>query len=118
MRLGRWAVIAAAYALLLNVTLSGTLLASISPLDADPLHQLCLNATVAVDGQADHDKAHLRVVPCQFCLSHNAAFIAPAAPALPASIRVGVASDPVVHTTFLVCGIVRDCQPRGPPSFV
>lgn len=109
----------AAYALLLNATLTTSLYASLSPSSFDPAHYLCLNATPATDGPADHDTSHKRLISCPLCLSFNAfSFIAPGEPVLPVSRQaVKIARVAVVETQRVGSTPLR-AWARGPPSFV
>lgn len=112
-------MIVAAYALLFNVILTTTLFASQTSQKFDPLHDLCLNAAVTVDGAADQNMPHKHVISCPLCLSHNAlSFIAPTAPVLwvPAP-AVKIAEMPVSET-IRTLDRPHDGWPRGPPSLV
>lgn len=109
----------AAYALLLNATLTTTLFASLSPTNFDPAHYLCLNAAPIADGPADHDTSHKRLISCPLCLAFNAfSFIAPGEPVLPTVqqatkiVRVALTQVQRVGSTPL------RAWARGPPSLV
>lgn len=118
LRVGRWAVMLAAYALLLNMALTSTLAASVSPLVADPLHALCLSRSAASSTSPDHDKAHGRVIACPICVGHLASFIAPAVPVLPIRVAIVTVSDPVAIAMSRGAEAPRDCRARAPPAFV
>ncbi|WEF53051.1 hypothetical protein AFIC_001573 [[Pseudomonas] carboxydohydrogena] len=118
-RLGRWAVIIAAYALLLNTTLTTSLYASLSPSSLDPAHYLCLNITPAADGPADHDTSHKRLISCPLCLSFNAfSFIAPGEPVLPTVQQAAKIVRVAPTETQCVGSTPLRAWARGPPSFV
>ncbi|RTL54523.1 MAG: hypothetical protein EKK40_01615 [Bradyrhizobiaceae bacterium] len=119
LRIGRLIVLAAAYALVLNVTLTTSLFASISPQNFDPLHVLCLNSAPVTDNSADQKAPHKPVISCPLCLSHNAfSFIAPSPPTLQTPVAmVKVAELPLSETKRTIGGL-RSGWARGPPSFV
>ena len=119
MRVGRWAVIVAAYALLLNVTLTASLFASLSPSSFDPLHTLCLRSDLSGNGTADHDSPHKRAISCPLCLVHNAfSVMAPSPPTLQTpSPTAKIAELPPSETRRTIGGL-RSGWARGPPSLV
>jgi hypothetical protein len=119
MRFRRSIFWAAAFAFVLNVTLTGLLLASISPANADPFSYFCLNGADPIEKSAGHDQTPKRTVPCTVCLNHVVGgFIAPEPPNLPTYSQVCATTNSIVSTTSYSNDVPRDCQPRGPPSLV
>jgi hypothetical protein len=115
--IGRWAAFVAAYALVFNVVLTSTLLATISPSKANAFHELCLNGSSAVpdaDGNTDPGKP---VVRCPLCLSSAVAMAdqPPQTPALAIRIALRVLFEPAAHDHVVVRFAESDHQPRGPP---
>lgn len=119
MRIGRWAVMAAAYALLLNATLTTSLYASLSPSSFDPAHYLCLNGTLTADGPVDHDTSHKRLISCPLCLAFNAfSFIAPGDPVLLTAPQATTITHVAVAETQRVGSTPLRAWARGPPTIV
>ena len=115
--IGRWAAFVAAYALVFNVMLTSALLASVSPLKFNTLHELCLNGASSpssADGNSDPGKP---IVRCPLCLSSVAAMAdqPPQTPALAIRIALQVFFEPVRHDDGVARFATLDHQPRGPP---
>lgn len=115
--IGRWAAFAAAYALVFNVILTSALLASVSPLKFNALHELCLNGASSpssTDGNGDPGKP---IVRCPLCLSGVAAMAdqPPQTPALAIRIALRILFEPARHEDGVARFAVLDHQPRGPP---
>lgn len=115
--IGRWAAFVAVYALVFNVMLTSALLASISPLKVNALHELCLNGSSAVpdtDGNSDPAKP---IVRCPLCLSSAAAVAdqPPQSPVLAIRIALRVLFETVQHNDGIALFATSDHQPRGPP---
>lgn len=115
--IGRWAAFVAVYALVFNVMLTSALLASISPLKFNALHELCLNGSSAIpdaDGNSDSAKP---IVRCPLCLSSAVATAdqPPQTPALAIRIAqlgldlVGLrAGEGRIHRHFQFCQDIGD----------
>lgn len=115
--IGRWAAFVAAYALVFNVMLTSALLASISPLKFNALHELCLNGSSAApdaDGNSDPGKP---IVRCPLCLSSAVAMAdqPPHTPALAIRIALRLLFEPARHDDGVALFAASDHQPRGPP---
>lgn len=115
--IGRWAAFVAVYALVFNVMLTSALLASISPLKFNALHELCLNGSSAIpdaDGNSDPAKP---IVRCPLCLSSAVATAdqPPQTPALAIRIALRVLFEPAPNDHVAVRFAQSDHQPRGPP---
>lgn len=115
--MSRFAAWAAAYALVFNVMLTSALLATISPLKLNALHELCLNGTStgpSADGSGDTGKPIIR---CPLCLSGVVAVAdqPPQTPALAIRIALRVLFEPAQHDHVLARLETSDHQPRGPP---
>lgn len=115
--IGRWAAFVAVYALVFNVMLTSALLASISPLKFNALHELCLNGSSAIpdaDGSSDPAKP---IVRCPLCLSSAVATAdqPPQTPALAIRIALRVLFEPAPNDHVTVRFAESDHQPRGPP---
>lgn len=115
-RIGRFAAWAAAYALVFNVMVTSALLATISPLKFDALHELCLSGSSAspnTDGGNDSGKPIIR---CPMCISGVAAIdLPPQSPALAIRIALHVPFEPVRLDDGVALYPTSDHQPRGPP---
>ncbi len=115
--IGRWAAFVAVYALVFNVMLTSALLASISPLKFNALHELCLNGSSAIpdaDGNSDPAKP---IVRCPLCLSSAVATAdqPPQTPALAIRIALRVLFEPAPNDHVAVRFAESTHQPRGPP---
>lgn len=115
--IGRWAAFVAVYALVFNVMLTSALLASVSPLKFNALHELCLNGSSAVpdaDGNSDPAKP---IVRCPLCLSSAVAMAdqPPQTPALAIRIALRVLFEPAPNDHVAIRFAASDHQPRGPP---
>lgn len=116
-RIGRFAAWAAAYALVFNVMVTGALLATVSPLKFDALHELCLNGNSAApdaDGKSDPSKP---IVRCPLCLSSAVATAdqPPQTPALAIRIALRVLFEPAQPDDGVALFTTGDHQARGPP---
>jgi hypothetical protein len=113
---GRFAAWAAAYALVFNVMLTSTLLASITPLKFNALHELCLNgdsASPGIEGNGDDSQPIIR---CPLCVSGIAAAVLPSpSPALAIRIELHALLEPVRHDQGIQRLAPSSHQPRGPP---
>lgn len=106
----------AAYALALNVLLSSALLASISPLQFNALHEACFNsATTQLDATNDGDRTAAPVIHCPLCLSPAAVALPPEAPAIAVRIVVPAPLRSAPHDIFIVRATSSGHQARGPP---
>lgn len=115
--IGRWAAFVAAYALVFNVMLTSTLLAKVSPLKFNALHELCLNGSSAApdaDGNSDSGKP---IVRCPLCLANAVAMAdqPPQIPALAIRIALRLLFEPAQHDDGVALFAASDHQPRGPP---
>lgn len=115
-RAGRWAAFVAVYALALNMMLTSALVASISPVEYNALHQLCLNG-VSTGQTTDKGDPAKPIVKCPLCLSSAAstADVPPQSPALAIRIALHVPFEIITHRDIAVRQPSRDHQPRGPP---
>ena len=115
-RYGRIAAFLAVYALVLNTTLTGTLLASISPVQLNAAHELCLpgGETSATD-TGDRTANPIR---CPLCLSPAITITLP-----PDSPTIAVRTALYAPITFAQCDVFialsesSHQQARGPPAF-
>lgn len=114
--IGRWAAFVAAYVLVFNVVLTSTLLATISPTQANAAHELCLNGGPAVP-DADGTDSGKPIVRCPLCLSSAVAMAdqPPQTPALAIRIALRVLFEAPSHDHVVVRFAESDHQPRGPP---
>ena len=115
--IGRWAAFVAAYALVFNVMLTSALLAKVSPLKLNALHELCLNGASApsdADGGTDDSKPIIR---CPLCVSSAVALadLPPQSPALAIRIALQAFFEPARHDDGIALFATLDHQPRGPP---
>jgi hypothetical protein len=114
--IGRWAAFVAAYALVFNVMLTSALLAKVSPLKFNALHELCLNGSSApsdADGGNDDGKPIIR---CPLCVSGVTAIdVPPQSAALAIRIALQVLFEPAPLDDGIARFATRDHQPRGPP---
>ena len=115
-RIGRFAAWTAAYVLVLNVMLTSALLATISPLKFNALHELCLNGS-SVSPSADDGKSDAKpLIRCPLCVSGVAAIdLPPHSPALAIRIALQVLFEPARHNDGVALFAVTDHRPRGPP---
>lgn len=115
--IGRWAALVAAYALVFNVMLTSALLATISPLKFNALHELCLNASSALPGTDDGGDPAKPIIRCPLCLSNAVATAdqPPQTPALAIRIALRVLFEPAPNDPIAVRFAQSDHQPRGPP---
>ena len=113
---GRWAAFIAVYALVFNVVLTSTLLATISPTQANAVHELCLNGGPAVP-DADGTDSGKPIVRCPLCLSSAVAMAdqPPQTPALAIRIALRILFEAPSHDHIVVRFGESDHQPRGPP---
>jgi hypothetical protein len=113
---GRWAAFIAVYALVFNVVLTSTLLATISPTQANAVHELCLNGGPAVP-DADGTDSGKPIVRCPLCLSSAVAMAdqPPQTPALAIRIALRILFEAPSHDHIVVRFAESDHQPRGPP---
>jgi hypothetical protein len=115
--IGRFAALAAVYALVLNVVLTSAVLATISPLKANAFHELCLNGSSAApdaNGQTDDSKPIIR---CPLCTAGAIAMDVPSpSPALAIRIALQIKFEPARHGDGAPLFAASDHQPRGPPS--
>lgn len=116
-KIGRFAALAAAYALVLNAMLTSTLLAKASPFKFNPLHELCLNGGSAPSGPDGENGNGKPVIRCPLCLSNALTTIGqpPQSPALAIRIALLVLFEPARHGDGVALFAATDHQPRGPP---
>lgn len=114
--IGRWAACVAAYALALNMMLTSALVASISPVEYNALHQLCLNG-VSTAPTADQSEPGKAIIKCPLCLSSAVAAMdmPPQSPALAIRIALHVPYEATEHDDISVRAPTTDHRPRGPP---
>lgn len=95
--------------------LTSALLATVSPLKFNALHELCLNGSSAVP-QGDSNNDSKPIIRCPLCISGIAAAdLAPQSPALAIRIALHVPFEPVRHVGGVALFATGDHQPRGPP---
>lgn len=115
-RFGRFAALAAVYALVFNVMLTSALLATVSPAKLDAIHELCLNGSPGVpseDGNSDPGKPIIR---CPLCISGVTAIdLPPQPPALAIRIALHAEFEPAQPDAIATPLVSADHQPRGPP---
>lgn len=115
-KIGRLATLVAAYALVFNVMLTGTLLASISPLKLNDIHEFCLNGTSSGQTTDDNGNPAKPIIHCPLCAFGAAmANIPPPPPALAIRIAFDVLYEFPPAESFVAPLTVDDHQPRGPP---
>lgn len=116
-RIGRFAAWAAAYALVFNVMLTSALLATVSPLKFNALHELCLNGSSAAPNSDGGSGDAKPVIRCPLCLSSAVAMAdqPPQTPALAIRIALRILFETPSHDHVVVRHAENDHQPRGPP---
>jgi hypothetical protein len=114
-KIGRSAALIAAYALVFNVMLTSALLATISPLKLNAIHELCLNGSSGAPA-GDSGNPAKPIIHCPLCVSGAAmADLPPPPPALAIRIAFEVFYEPTTSDHFVARLAVDDHQPRGPP---
>lgn len=115
--IGRFAALAAAYALVFNVMLTSTLMAKVSPFTFNALHELCLNGGQQPSGPDGDDGNGKPVIRCPLCLSNAVTAIdqPPQSPALVIRIALQVLFEPARLDDGSARFATLDHQPRGPP---
>ncbi len=114
--IGRFAALAATYALVFNVMLTSALLATISPLKFNALHELCLNGSSAAPGADGTDGNAKPIIRCPLCMSGIAAIdLPPQSPALAIRIALRIPFEPARQQDGVAVFAASDHQPRGPP---
>ena len=115
-KIGRFAAWAAAYALVFNVMLTSALLATVSPLKFNALHELCLNGSSAAPN-SDGDTGDAKpVIRCPLCISGVAAAdVPPQSPALVIRIALHIPFEQTEHDAGVTRFAESNHQPRGPP---
>ncbi len=115
-RIGRFAAWAAAYALVFNVMLTSALLATVSPLKFNALHELCLNGSSSAPDTDGGNGDAKPVIRCPLCISAVAALdLPPQSPALAIRIALQVLFEPARHDDGVALFAATDHRPRGPP---
>ncbi|MEH2508750.1 hypothetical protein V1291_000104 [Nitrobacteraceae bacterium AZCC 1564] len=115
-KIGRLAALVAAYALVFNLMLTSTLLASISPLKLNALHELCLNGSSSGQATDDSGNPAKPIIHCPLCVSGAAmADLPPPPPALAIRIAFNIFYEAPPTQPFVAPLTVDDHQPRGPP---
>jgi hypothetical protein len=115
-RIGRFAASVAAYALVFNVILTSALLASVSPVKFNALHELCLNGGSAPSTE-DGDDAAKPVIRCPMCISGVAAIdLSPQSAVQAIRIALHVLFEPAQPDTIVPRLVAGDHRPRGPPK--
>ena len=118
-RIGRFAAWAAAYALVFNVMLTSALLAAVSPLKFNALHELCLNGSSAASDTDGGNGDSKPVIRCPLCVSGATAIdLPPQSPALAIRIALQVLFEPARHDDGIPLFAATDHQPRGPPHLL
>jgi len=111
----------AAYALVLNVLLSGLILSTLSPAAFAAGHVLCANSadigTVRKDA-ANTDKS--AAVHCPICIANHVANALPPPPGTAFFERVAtaVSQSPAPDAAFVQRALIFGHQARGPPSLI
>jgi hypothetical protein len=116
---GVWASLVAAYALVLNVVLSGVLLAPVSPATFEAGFSICVNSSDSTVIHDDSGKTTGKsVARCPLCLGHQGSILPPI-PTTTTEVRFAVAID--LDTSFedAFVGNVTTSAPRAraPPRF-
>lgn len=115
-KIGRLAALVAAYALVFNVMLTSALLASISPLKLNALHELCLNGSSSGQDTDESGNPAKPIIHCPLCVSGAAmADLPPPPPALAIRIAFNVFYEVPPAQPFVAALTTDDHQPRGPP---
>lgn len=119
-RIGRWAVLAAAYAFVLNAMLASFLLAAVPVSAFASDNELCITHVSGDAGQTSIDGATKRLaVHCKLCCPGLAAVIPP--PATPTVFaRVAVSQPQQVAYELRLKQFFRfsHASPRGPPALI
>lgn len=112
------AALVAAYALVLNVMLSASLLAAQPPVQLLNGHEFCLTLAETDSSPDDLGKSAKQVpVRCPLCLGqHVSATPPPLTPALAIRIAFGISYELPQATPFVALDPEHDHQPRGPPT--
>lgn len=115
-RIGRFAASVAAYALVFNMILTSALLASVSPVKFNALHELCLNGASAPSAD-DSDDSAKPIIRCPMCVSAIAAIDLPPQSAVQViRIALHVLFEPAQPDTIIPRLVAGDHRPRGPPT--
>jgi hypothetical protein len=115
-KIGRLAALVAAYALVFNVMLTSALLASISPLKLNDIHEFCLNGTSSGQATDDSGNPAKPIIHCPLCVSGAAMADLPSPPpALAIRIAFNVPYEFPLAEHFVAPLTVNEHQPRGPP---
>ncbi len=115
-KIGRLAALIAAYALVFNVMLTSALLATVSPLKLNAIHELCLNGSSGGPATDDDGNPAKPIIHCPLCVSGaTMADLPPPTPALAIRIAFDVLYEPARTEHFVARLSVNDHQPRGPP---
>jgi hypothetical protein len=116
--IGRWAAFVAAYAVVFNLILTSTLVATISPAKANTLHELCLNGSPGVPS-ADDGTSGAPIVHCPLCSFSIAPLDQPPpSPALAIRIALDLSFEIARHDDAPGQPPANDHQPRGPPVLI
>jgi len=94
--------------------LTSALLAGVSPVKSDALHELCLSGSSEVPS-SDSDKAK-PVIRCPICTSAMTTVdMPPQSPALAIRIALHAEFEPAQPANLIPRLAATDHQPRGPP---
>ena len=117
-RIGRGAAFFAAYALVLNVILSGMLVASISPVAGAAAQELCISSDNGDATRTDADKHGKKTnVHCPLCVGHHVSgALPPPQPTL--TDRIPLTASAVYSFRQWIIAYARsfDHLSRGPPA--
>lgn len=115
-KIGRSAALIAAYALVFSMMLTSALLASVSPVKFNALHELCLNGGSAPSAE-DGDDTAKPVIRCPLCVSSVAAIdLPPQSWAQAIRIALHVVFEPTQPDAIVPRLVAGDHRPRGPPK--
>lgn len=113
---GRLAALAAAYAFVLQLVLASSLLASISPISADALHDLCFSAASTSSDAAGGGNIK-PAVHCPLCVTRAGAVLLPTAPPpLIQRVAIIVAAAPFTQHAAIALDVASGHRARAPPD--
>lgn len=115
-KIGCFAALTAAYALVFNMVLTSALLATISPLNFNALQQLCLNSGFATSNPGGDEDSNKPIPHCPLCvINSSTADLPPQTPTVAIRIAFRILFEPVLHDHFVVRFANSAHHPRGPP---
>ncbi|KQT08303.1 MAG: DUF2946 family protein [Bradyrhizobium sp.] len=118
-RIGRGTAIVAAYALVLNVILSGMLVASISPLAGAAAQELCISGDNGDAARTDDADKHGKKtnVHCPLCVGHHVSgALPPPQPTLTDRIPLTASAAYWFRQRIVAYARSFDHLSRGPPA--